>query len=234
MGHQADSVAARLAEIRDRIGRACERAGRSAEEVTLVAVSKTFPVESMREAYAAGVREFGESRVQEWETKVQQVADLAATWHLVGHLQRNKAARAVMLFGKIDSLDSLPLAEKLDRAAAGIVRLPVLIEVRLDPDAPKTGCDPRDLPRLAEGVLLMPNLELRGLMTVPPMAANPEETRPVFKRLRELRDELSTALGRPLSELSMGMSHDFEVAIEEGATQVRLGTVLFGSRLASR
>ena|SRR6202521_4771884 len=233
MGHHADTVAGRLAEVRERMERASGRAGRRPDEITLVAISKTFPVESIREAFAAGLREFGESRVQEWEAKLQHVADLAATWHLVGHLQRNKAARAVTLFGRIDSLDSLPLAEKLDRAAAGGARLPVLIEVRLDPDAPKSGCDPRELPRLAEGVLLMPNLELRGLMTVPPMAANPEETRATFRRLRELRDELSMLLDRPLAELSMGMSHDFEVAIEEGATQIRLGTVLFGCRSAA-
>ena len=230
MSSRPDTIAGRVAEIRERIERAAGRAGRRAEEITLVAISKTFPAECVWEAFAAGVRAFGENRVQEWEVKAQQVADLAATWHLVGHLQRNKAARAVTLFHTIDSLASLPLAEKLDRAADDHRRLPVLIEVRLDPSTTKSGCDPLYLPRLAEGVLLMPNLELRGLMTVPPPAPDPEEVRPTFRRLRKLRDELSGSLGRPLPELSMGMSHDFEVAIEEGATQIRLGTALFGRR----
>ena len=225
-----DTVAGKLAEIRARIERAAKRAGRRAEEITLVGISKTFPAELIREAFAAGVRDFGENRVQEWEAKAEHVADLAATWHLVGHLQRNKAARALTLFHRIDSLDSLPLAEKLDRAAGSERRLPVLIEVRLDPTASKSGCDPLELPRLAEGVFLLPNLELGGLMTVPPIAQNPEEVRPAFRRLRELRDGLSHRLDRPLPELSMGMSHDFEVAIEEGATQIRLGTALFGNR----
>ncbi len=230
MSSRPDTIAGRVAEIRERIERAAGRAGRRAEEITLVAISKTFPADCVWEAFAAGVRDFGENRVQEWEAKAQQVADLAATWHLVGHLQRNKAARAVTLFHTIDSLDSLPLAEKLDRAAGDHRRLPVLIEVRLDPSITKSGCDPLYLPRLAEGVLLMPNLELRGLMTVPLPASDPEEVRPAFRRLRKLRGELSGPLGQPLPDLSMGMSYDFEVAIEEGATQIRLGTALFGRR----
>ncbi len=230
MGTGPDTVAGRLREVRERIERAARRAGRRAEEVTLVAVSKTFPPASIREAFAAGVQDFGENRVQEWEAKQPHVADLPVTWHLVGHLQRNKAARAVTLFHKVDSLDSLPLAEKLDRAANGSRILPVLIEVRLDPAATKSGCDSLELPRLAEGVLLMPNLELRGLMGIPPVSDVPEGARGAFRRLRELRDALRDQIGRPLPELSMGMSGDFEIAIEEGATQIRLGTALFGGR----
>lgn len=223
-------IAENLGAIRERMARAAERAGRRAEEIALVGISKTFPAELIREAFAAGVRHFGENRVQEWEAKAPHVADLEATWHFVGHLQRNKAARAVGLFHTVDSLDSLPLAEKLDHAVGEERRLPVLVEVRLDPKATKSGCTPEELPRLAEGVLLMPHLELRGLMTVPPEASEPEKVRPFFRRLRELRDQLARTLGRPLTELSMGMSADFETAIEEGATQVRLGTALFGHR----
>jgi len=231
MSAGTDTVAARLAEIRMRMERAASRAGRRPEEITLVGISKTFSAESIGEAFAAGVRHFGESRVQEWELKAPRVADLTATWHLVGHLQRNKAARATLLFHRVDSLDSLPLGEKLDRAAAGRSQpLSVLLEVQLDPAITKSGCDPEELGRLAEGVLLMPNLDLQGLMTVPPAAQDPEQARPAFRRLRELRDELSARIGRPLMELSMGMSDDFEVAIEEGATQIRLGRALFGER----
>jgi pyridoxal phosphate enzyme (YggS family) len=187
-------------------------------------------VESIREAFELGIRHFGENRVQEWESKAPLVEGLAATWHLVGHLQRNKAARAVRLFHTIDSLDSLPLAEKLNKAAGEGRRLPVLIEVRLDPTVTKTGCDPAELERLAEGVLLMPRLELRGLMTVPQLTADPHHARPMFRRLREMRDALSQQLDWPLPELSMGMSRDFDIAVEEGATQIRIGTALFGAR----
>jgi pyridoxal phosphate enzyme (YggS family) len=230
MVEPADVIATNLAHIRERIESAAGRAGRKAEEITLVAVSKTIPVERIREAFSAGVRHFGESRTQEWEAKAPLLADLGATWHLVGHLQRNKAARAVTLFHEIDSLDSLPLAEKLERGAGEGRRLPVLVEVRLDPGAKKAGCDPADLPRLVEGLLLMPHLELRGLMTVPPMTQDLEQVRPFFRRLRELRDNLAGLADWPLPELSMGMSRDFDIAIEEGATQIRVGTALFGVR----
>ncbi len=168
------------------------------------------------------------------KSKAPLVEGLDATWHLVGHLQRNKAARAIRLFHTIDSLDSLPLAEKLNQIAGEGRRLPVLIEVRLDPTATKLGCAPAELPRLAEGVLLMPHLELRGLMTIPPMTPEPEGARPIFRKLREMRDGISQQLKCPLAELSMGMSRDFDIAIEEGATQVRLGTALFGARHAAR
>jgi pyridoxal phosphate enzyme (YggS family) len=230
-----------LAAVNERIARAAARAGRNPDEVTLVAVSKTFSAEHIREAFAAGVRHFGENRVQEWEGKYPQVADLDATWHLIGHLQSNKARRAASLFHAIDSVDSLSLAQKLDRAYVECIadlpsgahapsRLPTLVEVRLSPELTKSGVHADELPALAEAVLALPHLDLRGLMTIPPLLNNPEDVRPYFHRLCELRDNLAARLGRTLPVLSMGMSHDFEVAIEEGATQIRLGTALFGER----
>jgi PLP dependent protein len=224
------SVAENVAAVQERVEQAATRAGRKASDVTVVGISKTFPAEHIREAFDLGIRHFGENRVQEWESKSPVVEGLAATWHLVGHLQRNKATRAIRLFHTIDSLDSLPLAEKLSQAAGEGRRLPVLIEVRMDPTATKTGCDPAELSRLVEGVLLMPRLELRGLMTVPELTADPQQARPFFRRLRETRDAVSRQFRCQLPELSMGMSRDFEIAIEEGATQVRLGTALFGAR----
>ncbi len=262
MGVETSSIAANVEAVRGRILRAAARAGRKPEEITVVAVAKTFPAESIRLAHAAGVRHFGENRVQEWEQKRPLLEDLDATWHLVGHLQSNKAGRAVRLFHTIDSLDSLPLAQKLASAMAGLTevggqsfssdvgagglprasapegklrrvpQLPVLIEVRLALEETKTGVSEADLVGLAEGVLALPHLDLRGLMCVPPYFEDPEQVRPYFRRLRELRDALVTRLRVPLPELSMGMSHDFEVAIEEGATQVRLGTAIFGARFS--
>jgi pyridoxal phosphate enzyme (YggS family) len=234
MSEQPSSIQGNLVAIRERIEKAATRAGRRVEDVTLVAVSKTIPAERIQEAYSAGVRHFGESRTQEWETKAPHLAGLDATWHLVGHLQRNKAAHALTLFHEIDSLDTLPLAEKLERGATDGRRLPVLIEVRLDAKGKKAGCDPGELPRLAEGLLLMPHLELRGLMTVPPQVKDVAEARPYFRQLRELRDSLAAQVKIPLPELSMGMSRDFEIAIEEGATQIRVGTAVFGERPLDR
>ena len=234
MGAGTSPIAANVAAIRERIERAASRAKRRPEEITLVGISKGVSADRIREAFLAGVRHFGESRVQEWESKASHLTDLEATWHLVGHLQRNKTARAVALFHTVDSLDSLPLAERLDCAAGEGRRMPVLLEVRLDASGSKSGCDPEELPRLAEGVLLLPHLEWRGLMTVPALAENPEQARPAFRRLRELRDELARRLDWPLPELSMGMSNDFEVAIEEGATQIRVGTAIFGARVTEK
>jgi pyridoxal phosphate enzyme (YggS family) len=236
------SISENLAAVHVRIACAAVRVGRNPDEVALVAVSKTFSAEHIREAYAAGVRHFGENRVQEWEGKFSQVADLDATWHLIGHLQSNKVRRAANLFHAIDSVDSLSLAQKLDRAYAefladhpgGILpptRLAILIEVRLSAELTKSGVHADELPALAEAVMALPHFDLRGLMTIPPLLNNPEDVRPYFRRLRELRDELAARLGSPLPVLSMGMSHDFEVAIEEGATQIRLGTAVFGERL---
>ena len=255
MSVKVDSISANLERVRERIARAASRAGRRPDEITLVAVSKTFPVEAICAAYTAGLRHFGENRVQEWESKRSHLADLDATWHLVGHLQGNKARRAAQVFHLIDSVDSFALAEKLDRAVSefsvgrsspsfpaaedGARRLPVLLEVRLSPEETKTGVSEGELPRLAEGVIRLKNIELRGLMTIPPYLDDPERVRPYFRRLRELRDSLRTQFSTLshseeslLPELSMGMSHDFEVAIEEGATQIRLGTALFGLRPA--
>ena len=230
MGARGNGIAENVAGIRERIDRAAARAQRQSESITLVAISKGVPAARIRDAFVAGVRHFGESRVQEWEAKAPHLEDIEATWHLVGHLQRNKAARAVRLFHTVDSVDGLPLAERLDRAAGEGRRLPVLLEVRLDPGGAKTGCQPEDVPRVAEGLLLLPHLEWRGLMTVPPLAEDAEQARRAFRRLRELRDELTERLDWALPELSMGMSGDFEAAIEEGATQVRVGTAIFGAR----
>ena len=238
-------VAQNVAAVRGRIARAAARAGCRADEVTLVAISKTFPASAIRAAWEAGVRHFGENRVQEWESKRGDVADLPATWHLVGHLQSNKARRAAGLFHSVDSVDSLDLARRLDAAAnegpdPSARKLRVLLEVRLAPEETKSGVEPPELDALARGILLLPRLELAGLMCIPPPAEDPEQSRPYFRRLRELRDSLRSAIaatpaapaGREpiLPVLSMGMSHDFEVAIEEGATEVRVGTVLFGAR----
>jgi hypothetical protein len=228
-------VAANLERVRERIARAAERAGRRAEDVTLVAVSKTFPPEAIRIAYEVGLRHFGENRVQEWESKQAHLTDLDATWHLIGHLQSNKAKRAVHLFHRVDSVDSLSLAQKLDVAAAASgagKRLPILIEVHLGDEASKGGIAEPDLQGLAEGILTLWHLELLGLMTIPPFFEEAERMRPFFRKLRELCDGLSRRINRPLPVLSMGMSHDFEVAIEEGTTEVRVGTALFGQRQA--
>jgi PLP dependent protein len=231
MPEQISSIAANLARVRERMARAAERAGRRANDITLVAVSKTFPVEAIRAAYDAGLREFGENRVQEFEPKHAKLTDLDATWHLIGHLQSNKAKRAAQLFNRVDSVDSLALAQKLDLAADDQdKRLPVLIEVHLGGESTKSGVAETDLPALAEDISALAHLDLRGLMTVPPYSADAERVRPHFRRLRELREELIQRLARPFPALSMGMSHDFEVAIEEGATEIRLGTTLFGGR----
>jgi pyridoxal phosphate enzyme (YggS family) len=245
------AIADNLAVLRERMARAATRAGRHPCEITLVAVSKTFPAEAIREASAAGVRHFGENRVQELETKQPHLVSLAATWHLVGHLQSNKARRAVRLFDAVDSLDSLELARRLaaaleDEVAAGASparRLRVLLEVRLAPEETKSGIAPDALEALARGILELPRLDLAGLMCIPPFGEASEQSRPYFRRLRELRGALRAALAEHpaaragatradafLPVLSMGMSHDFEPAIEEGATEIRIGTALFGSR----
>jgi pyridoxal phosphate enzyme (YggS family) len=224
-------VAANLARVRERIARAAERAGRRVDEVSLVAVSKTFSVDAVRAAHEAGVRHFGENRVQEMDAKRSKLANLDAIWHFIGHLQSNKARLATQLFDRLDSLDSLSLAQKLDSAARDQgKRLPVLIEVHLGGEVTKSGIADAGLPALAEGVAALLNLELRGLMAVPPHSEDAEMVRPYFRQLRALRDTLSHRLSRQFPVLSMGMSHDFEVAIEEGATEIRVGTAIFGAR----
>jgi pyridoxal phosphate enzyme (YggS family) len=227
------SVRENLLRIQERIASAAARAGRRAEEITLIAVSKTHPASAIHEAYEAGVRHFGENRVQEWEGKRNGTEGLAATWHLIGHLQSNKAAKAAKLFHSVDSVDDLAIAQRLDRARAetGISgKLRVLIEVRVAPEETKSGVEISELPALAEKFVDMPQLELAGLMCIPPFLEDAEQVRPYFKRLRELHDDLTKKLGLVLPVLSMGMSHDFEVAIEEGATEVRVGTAIFGVR----
>jgi PLP dependent protein len=231
MADASSTIAANLAQIRERIARAAQRAGRRAEEITIVAVTKTHPAETVVAAYQAGLRHFGENRVQEFESKTPALTNLTATWHLIGHLQSNKAARAARLFNHVDSVDSLALAQRLDAAAAAEnKKLGVLIEVHLSDETTKSGVSEADLPVLAESVSTFPNLQLRGLMTIPPFFDQPEQVRPFFRKLAELREKVSRRIAKPLPILSMGMSHDFEVAIEEGATEIRPGTALFGAR----
>ncbi len=227
------SVRENLMRIQERMAGAAHRAGRRMEEITLIGVSKTQPASKIREAYEAGVRHFGENRVQEWDGKRAGTEGLAATWHLIGHLQSNKAARAARLFHSVDSLDDEALAHKLDRARseAGITgRLRVLIEVRVAQEEAKSGAEVEEVAALAEKTAELPRLKLDGLMCIPPFIEEAEKVRPYFRRLRELREDLTRRLGIALPVLSMGMSHDFEVAIEEGATEVRVGTALFGMR----
>lgn len=227
------SIHENLQRVQEQIASAANRAGRKPEEITLIGVSKTHPAQAIQEAFAAGLRHFGENRVQEWESKQSEVARLPATWHLIGHLQSNKAAKAAHLFHTIDSVDDGALAQRLDRAAAETPvgrPLRVLIEVRLGGEETKSGVTELGLPELAEKVGGFSRLELAGLMCIPPFLENPEQVRPYFSRLRELRDQLQRRLGKRLPVLSMGMSHDFEVAILEGATEVRVGTALFGAR----
>jgi len=224
-------IAERVAAVRERIARAAERASRPPDSVALVAVSKTHPPEAVREAFAAGVRDFGENRVQEAEPKIAATGALGARWHLVGHLQSNKARRAASLFGLVQSIDSLELATRLARAgeeSGATVR--GLVEVDLGGEASKFGLPESELFPMLRELRGRAGLRLEGLMVLPPLLEDPAALRPFFRRLRELRDR---ALGEGLvaaGELSMGMSHDFETAIEEGATLVRVGTAIFGER----
>jgi len=208
-------------------------AGRDPTSIRLVAVSKTFPIEAVREAYAAGQREFGENRVQEGLQKIGETTDLTIRWHLLGHLQTNKARKAGPAFAMVQSVDSAELIQKLDAAASDAGRTPeLLIQVDLAGEATKFGASPDEVPRLFEAAGACRAASVVGLMTLPPVPDTPEDARPFFRRLRGLRDEWLAA-GVPASmlrELSMGMSGDFEVAIEEGATMVRVGTAIFGSR----
>lgn len=227
------SIASNVSSVQERVARAAVRAGRKPEEIVIVAASKTFPAGAIRAAYDAGIRAFGENRVQEWESKQEELADIKPSWHLIGHLQSNKARRASRLFDWVDSVDDATLAGKLDDAAGEANEwLAVLLEVQVDPTETKSGVAQVDLPALAEAIVQMPHLQLRGLMAIPPFCDDPRDARPYFRRLRRLRDDLEQSLQRPLPELSMGMSHDFEIAIEEGATQVRIGSAIFGERRA--
>jgi pyridoxal phosphate enzyme (YggS family) len=229
------SIIDNLARLHEQIAEACRRANRAESDVALMAVSKVHPVEVILEAYAAGQRLFGENRVQEFQEKSQHLAGLAdAEFHLIGPLQSNKTARAAELFQAIDTVDSLKIAQRLNSAAGALgKKLPVLIEVKLSPEESKHGLAPEDLPALLAAAEGLESIEVVGLMTVPPWSVDPELARPYFRELRRLRDASQKA--HPgLTQLSMGMSNDFAVAIEEGSTCVRVGTALFGKRQAAR
>ncbi len=230
----SDTLRERLAEVRRRIDERARKAGRDPSEVRLIAVSKTHPPETLRRAISAGATDLGENRVQEADAKIREVGRGAARWHLIGHLQANKARRAVQLFDTIHSLDSAALAQRLDRLCeeSGRDELPVLIQVDLAGEATKSGVGESEVDELAQTVGACRRLRLAGLMTLPPFLEDAERVRPFFRRLRELRDALEGrgSFGTARGELSMGMSHDYEVAIEEGATYVRVGTAIFGER----
>ena len=229
-----EQLAARLTAVRERIAAAANACGRQAEEVRLIAISKTHPASVIRTLIELGATDLGENRVQEAEGKIAEVGRERVRWHLVGHLQANKARRAVNLFEVIHSVDSLDLAQRLDRLCAEEKRekLPVLIQVDLGHEETKSGIDESELTHMVEGLRSLTHLEFFGLMTLPPFFDDTEQSRPFFRRLRELRDELESrgAFGKRKGELSMGMTHDFEIAIQEGATMVRIGTAIFGER----
>jgi len=220
----ASDIETNLKRLEELIARACERAGRSRGEVTLVAVTKTVAPSAIEAAYRAGLRDFGENRVQEAKPKIEALAYLEPplTWHMVGHLQTNKVDAALSLFDIIQSVDSVRLAQKLSQHAQGTI--PVLLQVNVAGEATKSGLPPQEVARAAEEIARLPKLKVEGLMTIAPWVSDPEAVRPVFRRLRELRD----ALG--LRQISMGMTDDFEVAVEEGATMLRIGRALFGER----
>ena len=231
------SISSSVRQVREEIHQAAAASGRNPEEVTLVAISKTFPVEAISEAIAVGLKTFGENRVQEAEPKIQALAPAdGLEWHLVGHLQSNKAKRAVQLFEVIQSLDSIKLAQKLNQACVELGKsVSVLIQVNLGLEATKSGASREQVEEIVDQVASLPGLRLDGLMTIPPFFEDADRSRPFFAELRELRDRIESArpgsLGR--KHLSMGMSHDFRPAIEEGATIVRVGTAIFGVRAKS-
>lgn len=228
------NISANLEAVTERIRAAAERVGRRPDEVKLIAVSKTHPAEVLREAIGSGVAVFGENKVQEAEGKIADVGRDAAEWHLIGHLQSNKARKAVQLFDCVHSLDSVELAERLERICIeeGRGELPVLAQVDLAGEATKSGIQEAELPALVNYLKGCERLKFAGLMVLPPFFEEAEATRQYFIRLREMRDRLATggAFSTGRGELSMGMSHDFEVAVEEGATMVRVGTAIFGAR----
>lgn len=221
-GMLPDTLPERLAEVRSRIARAAERSHRDPASILLLAVTKVFPASVIREAYALGLREFGENYVQEFETKAPEVSDLeGARFHLIGHLQSNKSKKAAEFFQTIQTVDAPKLARRLNDAGRD---LDVMLEVKLSEEEAKSGAAPEELPELIAAVRECPRLRLTGLMTMPPWSDDPEAARPYFRRLRELGER------HGLVGLSMGMSHDIEAAIEEGSTCVRVGTALFGKR----
>lgn len=224
------SLAENLQSIQQRIAAACARAGRAPESVTLIAVSKTHPPDAVAEAAKLGLMTFGENKVQEAKAKIP-LCPGRLRWHMLGHLQTNKCRDAVALFEMIQSVDSLYLAEELSkRADQAAKNLPILLEVNVVGEASKFGYTPQKVMEDLERINALPRLEIHGLMTVPPWTPTPEKVRPVFQKLRELKSQCEQKLGAPLPHLSMGMTGDFEIAIEEGATMVRIGTALFGER----
>ena len=223
-------LAEKLAEIRRKMAAACARAGRAPESVALLAVTKSQPPEAVNEAARLGLSFFGENKVQEAKAKIPLCAG-RLRWHMIGHLQSNKCRDVVELFEMIESVDSLSLAEEIDKRAVQATKtIPILLEVNIVGEASKFGYRPEQLVADLPRINALPRLEIHGLMTVPPWSPLPEKVRPVFRKLRELKEQCEQALGAPLPHLSMGMSGDFEVAIEEGATIVRIGTALFGER----
>lgn len=226
----AVDIAANIATLRDRMAAACARAGRDPASVTLMAVSKNQPPDAVRAALDAGLTYFGENRVQEAKAKIP-LCPGRARWQMIGHLQSNKCRDAVVLFSMIQSVDSLALAQELNRQCEKAAKtMPILLEVNVAGEASKFGYTPATLLTEFDELNKLPRLEIHGLMTIAPYTPTPERVRPVFRRLRELKAECEQLLGAPLPQLSMGMSGDFEVAIEEGATLVRIGTALFGPR----
>ncbi len=223
----------RVESVRERIAAAALRVGRDPGEVLVVAVAKTFPVSAVQEAIAAGISDIGENRVQEAKAKIAEI-DTPCCWHMVGHLQTNKARTAVQLFDWIQSLDSLKLAQELEKGGAGLgKRVRTLVEVNLAQEPRKSGVAETELFSLLEQAGPMPHLSIEGLMAMPPFDPNPERVRPFFQRLRMLRDQAASRFPElSLRQLSMGMTHDFEVAVEEGASIVRIGTAVFGERPA--
>ena len=230
------SLADNIARVRERLERAARKSARNPEEIALIAVTKTFPPEPIREAYRAGLRLFGENRVQEFAVKAEELRELSdAEWHLIGHLQTNKATKAAELFAAIDSVDSLRLAEKLNSVAEKLnKRLAVLVEINVGGEAAKSGvaAGSTDLDAILSAAPTWSHLQIKGLMTVPPFSEDPEGARPYFRQLRMLRDKIAARRlpGVSMDVLSMGMSHDFEIAIEEGSTCVRVGSAIFGER----
>ncbi len=221
----------RISSIFKKITYATIRAGRNPEDIKLVAVSKSQPIEKIIEAADLGLRIFGENRVQEAKSKIEKIKDFDIEWHLIGHLQTNKVKEAVKLFTVIHSLDSDRLALAINKEAEKINKTQrVLIQVKLSEEETKYGVKEEEVEKLCELCLNLKNLQVEGLMTIPPYFENPEDVRPFFRKLREIRDSLSK-INPSIRELSMGMSHDFEVAIEEGATMVRIGTAIFGERI---
>ena len=236
MRKSVTSIHQNIDAVREHISAAARRCNRNPDQVLLMAVTKTISTERIREAYEAGIRSFGENRVQEFAAKAEALRDLRdAEWHMIGHLQSNKAGKACELFSAVDAVESLRLAEKLNAAVVQLgKKLRILIEVNVGGEAAKSGVSPNgaDLEELLNAAPKLLHLDFRGLMTIPPFTEDPQQARPYFRRLRELRDQTAARQlpGVRMDVLSMGMSHDFEIAIEEGSTCVRVGTAIFGER----